>query len=176
MYSQGVFDQVPWYQCLGNHDIVPGQSGVDFQTKVAPIYDDRWYFVSLESGLERNFIVAEREQGTEGLPYYTYDLVGSNWTATFVVVDSDCYLDSYQKVQLLHLSGPFPLSLTHSSDRTHPYIATHTHRRATTTPRYRPTFSPTHSHSRMRHGRSSNCTTAMPPPQKTTPTLRHLSA
>lgn len=34
------------YQCLGNHDIVPGQPGVDFQTKVAPLYDDRWYFVS----------------------------------------------------------------------------------------------------------------------------------
>jgi hypothetical protein len=33
------------YQCLGNHDIVPGQSGVDFQTKVAPLYDDRWFFV-----------------------------------------------------------------------------------------------------------------------------------
>jgi hypothetical protein len=48
MYSQGVFDKVPWYQCLGNHDIVKGQSGVDFQTKVAPLYDDRWYFVSLE--------------------------------------------------------------------------------------------------------------------------------
>lgn len=46
MYSQGVFNQVPWYQCLGNHDIVKGQSGVDFQTKVAPLYDDRWYFVS----------------------------------------------------------------------------------------------------------------------------------
>lgn len=28
-----------WYQCLGNHDIVPGQSGVDFQTKVAPLYE-----------------------------------------------------------------------------------------------------------------------------------------
>ena len=46
MYSQGVFDYAPWYQCLGNHDIVPGESGVDFQTKVAPLYDDRWYFVS----------------------------------------------------------------------------------------------------------------------------------
>ncbi|KAK7936787.1 hypothetical protein LTR80_011011 [Exophiala xenobiotica] len=78
MYSQGVFDNVPWYQCLGNHDVVPGQSGVDFQTKVAPLYDNRWYF------------------GTEGLPYYTYDLVGAHWTATFVVVDSDCFLDSYQ--------------------------------------------------------------------------------
>lgn len=36
------------YQCLGNHDIVPGQPGVDFQTKVAPLYDDRWYFVSVK--------------------------------------------------------------------------------------------------------------------------------
>ena len=35
------------YKCLGNHDIVPGQSGVDFQTKVAPLYDSRWNFVSL---------------------------------------------------------------------------------------------------------------------------------
>jgi len=64
MYTQGVFTYAPWYvidpnrltefwwrvcryQCLGNHDIVPGQPGVDFQTKVAPMYDDRWYFVSL---------------------------------------------------------------------------------------------------------------------------------
>lgn len=45
MYSQGVFESAPWYQCLGNHDIVKGQSGVDFQTKVAPIYDPRWNFV-----------------------------------------------------------------------------------------------------------------------------------
>jgi tartrate-resistant acid phosphatase type 5 len=37
-------------------------------------------------------------QGTEQLPYYTYNLVGSNWSATFVVVDSDCFLSSYQKV------------------------------------------------------------------------------
>lgn len=36
------------YQCLGNHDIVPGQSGVDFQTKVAPLYDNRWYFVGFD--------------------------------------------------------------------------------------------------------------------------------
>lgn len=79
MYSQGIFDKTPWYQCLGNHDIVKGQSGVDFQTKVCPLYDDRWYF------------------GTKGLPYYTYDLTGSDWSATFVVVDSDCYLSSYQK-------------------------------------------------------------------------------
>jgi tartrate-resistant acid phosphatase type 5 len=50
MYSQGVFQNVPWYQCLGNHDIVKGQSGVDFQTKIAPIYDDRWYFVSSGKG------------------------------------------------------------------------------------------------------------------------------
>ncbi|KAF7167244.1 hypothetical protein CNMCM6106_002875 [Aspergillus hiratsukae] len=56
-----------------------GQSGVDFETKIAPLYDSRWYF------------------GTEGLPYYTYDLTGSDWTATFVVVDSDCFLDSYQE-------------------------------------------------------------------------------
>ena len=46
MYSQGVFEYAPWYQCIGNHDVVPGQSGVDFLTKVAPLYDDRWYFVS----------------------------------------------------------------------------------------------------------------------------------
>jgi hypothetical protein len=45
MYSQGVFESTPWYQCLGNHDVVKGQSGVDFQTKVAPIYDPRWNFV-----------------------------------------------------------------------------------------------------------------------------------
>ncbi|KAK9370599.1 Metallo-dependent phosphatase-like protein [Lipomyces kononenkoae] len=79
MYSQGVFDYAPWYQCLGNHDVVKGQSGVDFETKVAPIYDDRWYF------------------GTKGLPYYSYDLVGKDWTATFVVLDSDCFINKYQE-------------------------------------------------------------------------------
>lgn len=79
MYSQGIFEHAPWYQCLGNHDIVYGQAGVDFETKVAPLYDDRWYF------------------GTEGLPYYTYDIVGKDWTATFVVVDSDCFINKYQE-------------------------------------------------------------------------------
>ena len=48
MYDQGVFEYTPWYQCIGNHDVVPGQSGVDFQTKIAPLYDDRWYFVSVK--------------------------------------------------------------------------------------------------------------------------------
>ncbi|OJA14997.1 hypothetical protein AZE42_07805 [Rhizopogon vesiculosus] len=38
MYSQGNFESTPWYQCLGNHDIVKGQSGVDFQTRVTPVY------------------------------------------------------------------------------------------------------------------------------------------
>jgi hypothetical protein len=56
MYRGGVFDSATWYQCLGNHDVVKGQSGVDFETKVAPLYDSRWYF------------------GTTGQPYYTYDL------------------------------------------------------------------------------------------------------
>jgi len=37
-------------------------------------------------------------QGTTGTAYYTYDLVGADWNATFVVVDSDCFLSSYQKV------------------------------------------------------------------------------
>ncbi|KAL1982735.1 hypothetical protein VTN96DRAFT_917 [Rasamsonia emersonii] len=79
MYSQGVFENAPWYQCLGNHDVVKGQSGVDFETKIAPLIDDRWYF------------------GTEKLPYYTYDLTGKDWTATFVVVDSDCFIEAYQE-------------------------------------------------------------------------------
>jgi tartrate-resistant acid phosphatase type 5 len=51
-------------------------------------------------------------QGTEQLPYYTYDLVGADWTATFVVVDSDCFLDSYQKV----LSPPFSLPIWHKQN------------------------------------------------------------
>ena len=46
-------------------------------------------------------------QGTKGLPYYTYDLTGSDWSATFVVVDSDCFLSSYQKVGRLTLSTSF---------------------------------------------------------------------
>lgn len=47
MYKEGVFAYAPWYNALGNHDIVAGQAGVDFQLKVAPLYDDRWYFVCL---------------------------------------------------------------------------------------------------------------------------------
>ncbi|RHZ68314.1 hypothetical protein CDV55_100669 [Aspergillus turcosus] len=78
MYQQGIYQNAPWYQCLGNHDVLPGQPGVDMQTKVAPLMDSRWYF------------------GTEQLPYYTYDLTGKDWTATFVVLDSNCFLDSYQ--------------------------------------------------------------------------------
>lgn len=80
MYSQGVFEYAPWYQCIGNHDVVRGQGGVDFETTIAPIYDKRWYFGS-----------------ANGDQYYTYDLEGLDWTATFVVVDSDCFLSSYQK-------------------------------------------------------------------------------
>jgi hypothetical protein len=52
-------------------------------------------------------------QGTEQLPYYTYDLVGSNWSATFVVVDSDCFLSSYQKVL-------FPCPNYHACTNKHP--------------------------------------------------------
>ncbi|GAD91496.1 tartrate-resistant acid phosphatase type 5 precursor, putative [Paecilomyces variotii No. 5] len=79
MYTGPAFDNKRWYQCLGNHDIVKGQAGVDFETKIAPIYDNRWYF------------------GTQGLPYYSYDIQGRDWTATFVVVDSDCFIQSYQE-------------------------------------------------------------------------------
>ncbi|PKX96516.1 uncharacterized protein P174DRAFT_428059 [Aspergillus novofumigatus IBT 16806] len=64
MYPGAVFDTATWYQCLGNHDAVKGQSGVDFETK--------------------------------GQPYYTYDLHAADWTATFVVVDSDCFIEKYQ--------------------------------------------------------------------------------
>ncbi|KAF9442980.1 putative tartrate-resistant acid phosphatase type 5 precursor [Macrolepiota fuliginosa MF-IS2] len=84
MYKQGVFANARWYQCLGNHDIVLGQSGVDFETKIAPLYDDRWFF------------------GTEQLPYYTYDLKGQDWTATFVVLDSDCFVDEYQALDSVY--------------------------------------------------------------------------
>ncbi len=52
------------------------------------------FILSLEAELGSN----KEFQGTEQLPYYTYDLVGADWTATFVVVDSDCFLSSYQKV------------------------------------------------------------------------------
>jgi tartrate-resistant acid phosphatase type 5 len=36
-------------------------------------------------------------KGTEKLPYYSYDIKGKDWKATFVVVDSDCFIDTYQK-------------------------------------------------------------------------------
>lgn len=78
MYQQGIFQFLPWYQTLGNHDIVPGQAGVDFEVSIAPLYDDRWYF------------------GTERLPYYSNDFIGKDWKATFVHVDSDCFINSYQ--------------------------------------------------------------------------------
>ncbi|GFF85346.1 purple acid phosphatase 3 [Aspergillus lentulus] len=78
MYVGEAFNGKPWYQALGNHDVVAGKAGVDFQTRIAPLMEDRWYF------------------GHDNLPYYTYDLTGSNWTATFVVVDSDCFINAYQ--------------------------------------------------------------------------------
>ncbi|KAJ5613908.1 hypothetical protein N7528_007562 [Penicillium herquei] len=78
MYVGEAFDNKTWYQALGNHDVVAGQAGVDFQTRIAPLMDNRWYF------------------GHENLPYYTYDLTGSDWTATVVVVDSDCFINKYQ--------------------------------------------------------------------------------
>lgn len=80
MYSQGVFEYNTWYQCIGNHDVVRGEDSVNFEINIAPVYDSRWFFNS-----------------TNGEQYYTYDLEGSDWTATFVVVDSDCFLSSYQK-------------------------------------------------------------------------------
>ena len=60
MYSQGIFEYAPWYQCLGNHDVVKGQNGVDFQTKVLPYYDDRWYFVSTRLPLNDRTLLPER--------------------------------------------------------------------------------------------------------------------
>ncbi|KAJ5606243.1 hypothetical protein N7510_009024 [Penicillium lagena] len=86
MYNGTAFDGKPWYQCLGNHDVIPGQPAVDFQTRIAPLMDDRWYF------------------GHDHLPYYTYDLVGSNWTATFVVVESDCFINTYQESSSVYLT------------------------------------------------------------------------
>ncbi len=79
MYVGEAFDGKPWYQAIGNHDVVAGKAGVEFQTSIAPLMDDRWYF------------------GHDQLPYYTYDLKGSNWTVTFVVVDSDCFINAYQQ-------------------------------------------------------------------------------
>lgn len=79
VYQGKAYDNKPWYQCLGNHDVVQGEPAVDFQTRIAPLMEDRWYF------------------GHDNLPYYTYDLTGSNWTATVVVVDSDCFINSYQE-------------------------------------------------------------------------------
>jgi len=49
-----------------------------------------------ETGVRSAEVDVYDPQGTQGLPYYTYDLTGANWTATFVVVDSDCFLSSYQ--------------------------------------------------------------------------------
>jgi hypothetical protein len=54
----------------------------------------------------------ENSQGTEQLPYYTYDLEGEDWTATFVVVDSDCFLSSYQKVCISPLRSFTPTNLS----------------------------------------------------------------
>ncbi|KAJ5489753.1 hypothetical protein N7539_004643 [Penicillium diatomitis] len=79
MYVGKAFEGKRWYQAIGNHDVVTGKAGVDFQTRIAPLMDDRWYF------------------GPENKPYYSYDLKGSDWTATFAVVDSDCFVNSYQK-------------------------------------------------------------------------------
>lgn len=86
MYQGEAFEGKPWYQCLGNHDVVTGEEGVKFETEIAPLLDDRWYF------------------GHDKLPWYTYDLVGSNWTATIVVVDSDCFVNEYQEADSVYMT------------------------------------------------------------------------
>lgn len=137
------------YQCLGNHDIVPGQPGVDFQTKVAPIYDSRLYFVGL---LVTNIHSTDGTQGTEQLPSYTYDLVGSDWSATFVVLDSDCFISSYQSVNL----AVFCYNHHWQIYRTHPYIATPIQQPATMTLKPRSTSYQAPSLFPTPHGNSYN--------------------
>jgi hypothetical protein len=93
-------------------------------------------------------------QGTEQLPYYTYDLVGSNWSATFVVVDSDCFLSSYQTV-----ISPFPNyhAVLTNTLRTLRYTATPTHQLVTTIPKHKLISSLTRSPPQTPPGNSSSC-------------------
>jgi hypothetical protein len=92
---------------------------------------------------------------TEQLPYYTYDLVGSNWSATFVVVDSDCFLSSYQKV-----IPPFTIyhALLTNTLRTLQYTATYTHQLVTTTPKLKLTSYPPRSQPQTPPGNFSSYT------------------
>ncbi|GAB1190838.1 hypothetical protein APSETT444_000003 [Aspergillus pseudonomiae] len=77
MYVGEAFDGKPWYQAIGNYNVVVGKAGVKFQTHIAPLIDNRWFF------------------GHDKLPYYTYNLKGSNWTATFAIIDLDYFINNY---------------------------------------------------------------------------------
>ncbi|KAG6824807.1 hypothetical protein H0H92_005738, partial [Tricholoma furcatifolium] len=52
--------------------------------------------------------------GTEGLPYYTYNLQGKDWSATFVVLDSDCFIPKYQESSSVYFN---PYTIACSQDQ-----------------------------------------------------------
>lgn len=81
-YQGGIFDNARWYMTLGNHDIVPGQPAVDFQTQIAPLWDNRWFF---------------GKEGAPGSTYYNYELEGRDFSVTVAHVDSDCFIEKYME-------------------------------------------------------------------------------
>ena len=156
------------YQCLGNHDIVPGQPGVDFQTKVAPIYDDRWYFVSPVVQKLRTEILTEQ---------------GYRATAILYLWSCRCRLDRNfrgRRFRLLPWQLPkslflLPFPSPSNTSRTHPSTETPTQKPATTQPKPKSTSSTPPSRTPTPPGNSCNCITLTSPQQKTTPSSLHSS-
>ena len=170
MYTQGVFTYAPWYvidpkwlaefwlcfcryQCLGNHDIVPGQPGVDFQTKVAPMYDDRWYFVSLITwSLDFvSFLMRSRElSNCRIIPTTSSAPTGQRLSSLSIqTASSPAIKKSSFPAQTIMLA------LTNTL-RTLRYTATPTHQRATTTPKLKLTSCPLRSPPQTPPGNSSS--------------------
>jgi hypothetical protein len=114
-------------------------------------------------------------QGTEQLPYYTYDLTGSDWSATFVVVDSDCFISSYQKVDFpneirLKINDQLTMMI-----RIHLFTITRTRMPAMQIIRFKLTSLKKPLQNLRQTGNSFNCTTGTTPCQKTTLTCNHSS-
>ncbi len=175
MYQQGIFDYAPWYQCLGNHDVVPGQSGVDFQTKVAPLYDDRWYFVRtdcVEQVAGRNIIALLTRPCRVPRVFHTTPTTSPGATGPRLSSSLTPTASCPRIRRLVDSHSPPRFVLARQADkafRTHRSTTTHTRKPATPRDRNSSTSCPQPSPTPLPSGNSSSCTTLTARPQPTRP-------